>query len=224
MTPGVKKRLLLVEDHIMVGQSFRAMLEPEFQVDGPHGDGRLVPRLVQAMQPDMVLLDLELKYRNGADLIPELRRVADKTKILVVTVETRPEIMEAVISRGAHGFVPKDAGFPELLVAIQAVFADEIYRSPYVRRVRWRRPVHPHDETISAFEEIRLAIFRLIGEGHTAEEIARRVGKSRWTVYYHRKKMRRLLHVRSDRGLELEAREWLAREQAREKEKGKGKG
>lgn len=211
MIVEAKKRLLLVEDHLMVGQSFRAMLEPAFQVDGPHADGRLVPSLVLALKPDMVLLDLELKHRDGADLIPEIRRIADETKILVVTVETRPEIMEDVIMRGAHGFVPKDAGFPELLVAIKAVFADQIYRSPYIQRVRWQRPVHPHDETIEGFDEVRRKIFRLIGEGYTAEDIAPRISMSRWTVYYHRKMMRRLLRVRSDRGLELEAREWLMR-------------
>jgi DNA-binding NarL/FixJ family response regulator len=153
-----RKRLLLIEDHQMVGESFRNMLEPEFRVDGPYGDGRLVPGLVRDSQPDMVLLDLELRHRNGADLIAELREVAKKTFILVVTVETRPEIMEDVLSRGAHGFVPKGAGFEELRVAIAAVFDGQIYRSPYIQRVRWQRPVHPHDEAIREFDDTRRRI------------------------------------------------------------------
>jgi DNA-binding NarL/FixJ family response regulator len=206
-----RKRLLLIEDHQMVGESFRNMLEPEFRVDGPYGDGRLVPGLVRDSQPDMVLLDLELRHRNGADLIAELREVAKKTFILVVTVETRPEIMEDVLSRGAHGFVPKGAGFEELRVAITAVFAGQIYRSPYIQRVRWQRPVHPHDEAIREFDDTRRRIFELLGEGHSAEQVARRIGMTRWTVYYHRNKLRELLGLRSNRGLELEARDWLNR-------------
>ncbi len=206
-----RKRLLLIEDHQMVGESFRSMLEPEFQVDGPYGDGRLVPGLVRDSQPDMVLLDLELRHRNGADLIAELRRVASQTFILVVTVETRPEIMEDVLTRGAHGFVPKGAGFQELRWAIDAVFSGQIYRSPYIQRVRWQRPVHPHDEAIRNFDETRRRIFELLGEGHSAEQVARQIGMTRWTVYYHRKKLRQLLGLRSDRGLELEARDWLNR-------------
>lgn len=207
-----KDRLLLVEDHLMVGESFRTMLEPEFQVDGPHGDGRLIPALVRETRPDLILLDLELKHRDGADLIPELRRESPDTKILVVTVETRPEVMEDVLNRGAQGFVPKGAGFEELRIAIHAVLAGQIYRSPHVQRMRWQRPTHPHDETIERFIPQRKVIFRLIGQGLTADEIAREVGLSRWTVYYHRKMMRDVLRVRSDRGLELEAREWLLRQ------------
>jgi two-component system invasion response regulator UvrY len=211
-----RKRLLLIEDHQMVGESFRNMLEPEFQVDGPHGDGRLVPALVRDTQPDMVLLDLELRHRNGADLIAELRRDAPDTFILVVTVETRPEVMEDVLNRGAHGFVPKGAGFEELRVAIEAVFAGQIYRSPHIQRIRYQRPVHPHDEAIRRFDETRRRVFELIGQGYTAEDIARHIGMTRWTVYYHRKVLRDLLRVRSNRGLELEARDWLNRQEAAE--------
>lgn len=207
-----KYRLLVVEDHQMVGESFRNMLEPEFLVDGPHADGRLVPALVRDTSPDLVLLDLELKYRDGSDLIPELTRDYPDALILVVTVETRPEVMEDVLNRGARGFVPKGAGFEELRRAIDAVLGGEIYRSPYIQRVKWRRPTHPHDETIRQFDELRLEIFRLIGQGMTAVEIAREIGMSRWTVYYHRKLMRKLLRVRSDSGLEVEAREWLIRQ------------
>jgi len=134
----------------------------------------------------------------------------------VVTVETRPEVMEDALNRGAHGFVPKGAGFEELRVAIEAVFAGQIYRSPYIQRVRWQRPVHPHDEAIRQFDDTRRRVFALIGEGHSAEEVARRIGMTRWTVYYHRKILRDLLGVRSNRGLELEARDWLNRRGAGE--------
>lgn len=209
-------RLLVVEDHQMVGESFRRMLEPEFLVYGPHADGRLVPALVRDTRPHLILLDLELRHRDGADLIPELTRDFPDSRILVVTVETRPEVMEDVLDRGARGFVPKGAGFEELRRAIDAVLAGAIYRSPAIQRIKWQRLTHPHDETIRQFDTVRLAIFRLIGAGLTAEAIAQEIGMTRWTVYYHRKLMRKLLRVRSDSGLEVEAREWLLRQESAE--------
>lgn len=208
-----RHRLLMIEDHRMVGQGLRRLLEPKYEVDGPYGDGNLVVGLVLDTRPDLIMLDLELENRDGSDLIPELHQKAPEIPILVVTVETRPWVMEEMILRGARGFVPKGGGEEELLAAIATVLAGRIYRSPSVKRLPWKRPVHPLDERIAQFRPPRKEIFELTGQGHSAVEIAQMLGMTVWGVHYHRRVLRRHLRITSPGGLETEARAWVIRQQ-----------
>jgi len=164
--------------------------------------------MVASNPPDLILLDLQLRNRHGGDLIPEIRKLKTKARILVVTVESSPAVMEEMLDRGAHGFISKGAGIEELLVAIETVLGGEIYRSPAIRKIPWQRPVPSADGLVGSFDPTRLTIWKLMGRGFNAPEIARTSGIPVSTVYYHRKQMRKLMKIRSERGLDRAAMEW----------------
>jgi len=101
-----------------------------------------------------------------------------------------------------------------LRAAIQDCLAGRVHRSPRVVRQPWQRRSHPHDEVIVKSEDLRRQIFRLIGEGHKTKGIAKLIGMTQWTVYYHRRALRKLLNITSERGLDRAAMDWAIRQLA----------
>lgn len=196
-----KPRLLLVEDHVLVGQGFRALLEGEYQVDGPYGDGAIVANLVRDSKPDILFLDLMLKNRNGMEIIPEVVRDSPSTRIVVVTMNADHRTMEAAIRLGAVGFLPKDTDTEEMLAALRSASPDDIYRSPHIVAPQETGALGPMELAISNLTPRRREILTMIGDGLAAEEVARRCGCSLGSVYRLRSELRRDLGFETDEAL-----------------------
>lgn len=212
--PGAKPRILCVEDHLMVFQGFRNSLRHRFEIEGPIVDGRKVIDAVAATLPDVIMLDLDLPGRHGTDILPELVVRFPDIPVLVVTVQNSPAVMEHVLRIGARGLVPKGADVRELSAAITDVLEGRVHRSPLVGSLPASRANHRHDEVIARLERPRRLVFELLGKGHTTSDVARLSGLSRWTVYYHRKMLRKMLRITSERGLDRAAIEWVIRQDA----------
>lgn len=197
---GVRKRLLLAEDHELVGAGFRALLERDYEVVGPVRNGSEVLGAVRESRPDVLLLDLSLPGRNGMDLIPDVRRESPATAILVVTMHADYVIARTAVSLGALGFIPKDSRVEELREAVDVVLQGRPYISP-------RIPAH---EPVATTPTHRLwinlttrqqEIMRCLAEGKTSEDIAELMGLSVHTVSFHRRNIRRVLGIESESGL-----------------------
>lgn len=196
-----RARILLVEDHALVGEGLRAMLAERHEVAGPVTDGREVVVAVVRERPDVVLLDLSLPGRNGLDLIPEILRVSPETRILVVTMHTEWVMARTALGSGASGFVPKDSSREELEHAIAEVLAGRSYLSSRIGP----------DQTVSAPPSLRQAWLQLtprhrqivlgIAAGRSTEDIASELGLSPHTIHFHRRTIRRILAIESDDGL-----------------------
>lgn len=209
-----KLRLLWVEDHKMVFQGFRDSLRSKYDVLGPVIDGNDAIDQVALVRPDVVMLDLDLPGRHGTDILPELVQRFPDIPVIVVTVHNTPAVMEHVLRLGAKGFVPKGADVKGLRNAITSVMAGEIHRSPLVGSAPPSRTNQRHDKVIAGLDSARKRVFELIGKGHTTVEVARLAGMTRWGVYYHRKWIRKLMRITSEKGLDRAAMEWVIRQQA----------
>lgn len=196
-----RPRLLLVEDHVLVGQGFRALLEGEYQVDGPYGDGALVADLVRDIKPDLLFLDLMLKHRNGMEIIPEVVRDSPGTRIVVVTMSADHRTMEAALRLGAAGFLPKDTDTDEMLAALRTVMRGKVYRSPRVVAPPEPTSLGPLEIAISNLTTRRREVLTMIGDGLGVEEIARRAGCSPSAIYRLRQELRKVLGYETDEAL-----------------------
>lgn len=196
-----KPRILLAEDHDLVSQGLRALLKDEYEVLGPVREGPRVPKAVAQAQPDVLMLDLSLPGRNGLDLIPDVRRMSPKTRILVVTMHADYALAKSAFSLGALGFVPKDSDIRELNWAIKEVLAGRTYLSPRVPREHVRQPTSP---ALRAFQQLtpqQQKVLRAIGAGASTEDIAHQLALSVHTIHWHRRSIRRTLGIESDDGL-----------------------
>jgi DNA-binding NarL/FixJ family response regulator len=202
----VKRRILLAEDHVLVGEGLRVLLSGEYEVTGPVRDGRDVIGAVERERPDVVMLDLSLPGRSGLDLIQEIVRAHPGTAVVVVTMHAEHLLAERAFQLGAAGFVPKDSSSSELRWAIETVLAGNRYLSPRVRKPDVPGGSGsgggPEREALARLTPRQLVILRAIGRGMVTEAIAEELGLSVYTVYYHRRNLRRILGVDSEGGLE----------------------
>jgi DNA-binding NarL/FixJ family response regulator len=204
---GKRPRVLLAEDHALVSQGLRALLQRDYNVVGTVEDGLAVPGAVVDQEPDVLLLDLSLPGRNGLDLIPDVRRLSPETRILIVTMHADWVLAQSALGVGAHGFIPKDCGVDELRTAITEVLAGRRYLSP---RLVAQQQAHssqarvvksPGHDALWRLSPRQKEVLKGLGEGKTTAELADELGLSVYTVHHHRKRLRRVLGIETEEGL-----------------------
>ena len=194
-------RLLIVEDHTLVAQGLRALLEPGHDVVGIVHDPMRVVATIERAEPDVVLLDLSMPRRNGLELLPDLRTRFPALKLLVVTMHVDRGLADLAFKAGADGFVPKESTAKELRAAIEAVLAGERYLSPRVPRRSYRAANVAGDHSLDRLTPRQLEILKLLGEGKGGNEIAEVLNLSPRTIEFHRAGIRRELGITSEFGL-----------------------
>ncbi|WP_458687435.1 response regulator [Nocardia tengchongensis] len=176
--------VMLVDDHPMVREGLRGMLEAEadFTVSGEAGSGTEALALAATVRPDVVLMDLRMPGGDGVEATERILAILPETRIIVVTTyETESDILRAV-EAGAAGYLLKDASRAELANAIRAAARGETVLAPTVadRLVnRLRRPAQP---TLSARE---LQVLARVAMGETNADIGHELHISEATVKTH---------------------------------------
>ena len=197
----MRASVLIVEDHPLVAQGLRALIQKHHDVLDIVQDSRLVKRALLQYRPDLLLLDLSMPHLNGIEVLQQIRRRWKRLTVLVVTMHLDKDLADLAFKAGANGFVPKEASADELRQAIAAVLAGEQYLSPRVpRRGHWDADVL-HNPKLERITARQLEILRLVAEGKTAAEIGDELGVSPRTVEFHRANIRRVLGISSEWGL-----------------------
>jgi len=195
--------LVLADDHDLVARGLATLLAPHHDIVAVlHSGTELYACLAKLSPPPAcLLLDISMPGQSGLDVLPELRRRWPRLNVLMLTMHTDRVLAEAAIGLGAAGYVPKDAGLPELLGAIDAVCTGHQYVSPLIPKHTERtglQALHPALASLSPRQE---QILLLLAEGRSSATIARQVGLSESTIAFHRANLRRKLGIDSELGL-----------------------
>jgi DNA-binding NarL/FixJ family response regulator len=198
--------IVLAEDHNLVREGLKHLLRQEktLQLVGEAADGIKALELVEALQPDLLLLDLMIPRMHGLEVIRRVRKDRD-TKVIVVSMHSdEPYVVEA-IRNGASGYVLKDSTSAELLHAIRAVAAGNRYLSPALSDLAINAYLKKLDgivsdiySTLSARERV---VLQLAAEGHNTATIAKELFISPRTVESHRSNLMKKLSLHSQTDL-----------------------
>jgi DNA-binding NarL/FixJ family response regulator len=200
-------RVLLVDDHTILREGIRALLadEPEIVVVGEAGDGEEAVERVQALRPDVVLMDMVMPKMNGLEATRLIKECAPEVKVLILSMYDDDEYVQQVIQAGAAGYVLKGVQAGDLTHAIREVHAGSSFLNPqiaakliedYVRRVHGS--AEAGHEALTPRER---EVLKLIAEGHSNRQIADILRLSRKTVESHRTNLMRKLDVHDVTGL-----------------------
>jgi len=171
---------VLADDHAVLRAGLTALLnaEADMQVIGEAGNGSECIALVQELQPEVVLLDLNMPQMNGLDALPELRRLAPQCRILVLTMHDDESYLRQVLAAGGAGYLLKQAADSELLTAIRTVYHGGTFLHPAHTQVL----LHPShleakadnamDADLAILSERELEVLKLLALGHSNKEIA----------------------------------------------------
>ncbi len=195
-------RIVIAEDHTILREGLRSLLcsDPEFDVVGEAEDGRDAIRCVEALSPDLVLMDLSMPRMNGLDAIKEIKKQNPEIKIIVLTVHKTEEYILATLQAGADGYLLKDATHSELVMAIKNVIAGKRYLSPGISEkviegyLEGRRTLKPKSSWDTLTQRER-EILKLIAEGYKNKEVADYLYISLKTVEKHRSNLMRKLDL-----------------------------
>lgn len=198
-----RARLLIADDHMLLAEACKNLLEPEFQVVGVVNNGRELLRVAQDLKPDVVILDIAMPQLNGLDAGEQLRHVLPSCKLVFMTMNMEPDVAAEAFRRGASGYVVKNATAAELVTAVRRALRSESYLSPLITKdtvdFLLRRGT-------SFAEEKRLTprqseILQLLAEGMSMKEIASVLNLKPGTVAFHKYNLMQILGVKTNAGL-----------------------
>jgi len=179
-------RVLIVDDHPMIREGLRSMLEPAgVDVVGEAGTGNEAIRLAASLGPEIVLLDLELPDLDGLAVLSKLTALARPPAVLVITMHDDPALVRRAVEGGASGYVLKGVGRGELLAALEAVRHGGSVVDPSLLRATLSEPAAA--EPLTPVEQEML---RLVAQGLTNREIGTRL---HWSVGTVKKYLQRTL-------------------------------
>ena len=128
-----RTRILLADDHMMIGAAFQKLLEPQYEVVGCVGDGRALLKAAADLRPDLVLLDVGMPLLNGLDAGRELKKLTPSVKLIFLTMNPDPDVASEAFRIGASGYVLKTSQKDELLEAVHNAAKGISYVTPQVR-------------------------------------------------------------------------------------------
>jgi DNA-binding NarL/FixJ family response regulator len=194
-------RVLLADDHQIVRQGFRALLEREgLEVVAEATNGREAVRLAQTLKPNVAVLDLVMPLLNGVDAAREILQVCPGMHVILLTMHTEEHQIAAALQAGIRGYIVKTQAVEDLVHAIREVARGEIYLSPGVSRVvvgaylGGRAPSDP----LSPRER---QVVQLVSEGKTSKEIAVLLGVTVKTAESYRTRIMEKLDIHDTAGL-----------------------
>jgi DNA-binding NarL/FixJ family response regulator len=184
-----RPRVLLGDDHTLVLDGFRKLLEDQCEIVGAAEDGRTLLRMAQDLDPDIITLDISMPQLNGVDAAKKLKKLLPRTKLIFVTMHADPAYVNEAFKAGASGYLLKRSAGSELRQAVQSVMDGQCYVTPLVAKglvqsvITGGKPAVLQDKSLTPRQR---EVLQLVAEGMTVKEIASTLNLSPKTVEFHK--------------------------------------
>jgi len=190
-----RPRILVADDHTMLLEAFKALLEPEFEIVGTVTDGRALLAAFSRLNPDVVLMDISMPLLNGLDAGRQLKLLQRSVKLIYVTMNPDPDLAGEALRLGASGYVLKSSAASELTQAIREALRGRSYITPLIAR-----------DVVGALIERREGpeltprqreVLQLLAEGRSMKEVGNILNVAPRTVAFHKYKMMEQLRLKT---------------------------
>lgn len=208
-------RVLIVDDHAVVRQGLKQLIgsESDLAVCGEAETAREALEQIEALKPDMAVIDLSLKDSNGLELIKDIRVRFPDLPTLVLSMHDEGFYGERVLRAGGRGYVMKEEAADKVLAAIRCVLSGEIYLSSRLASKMLSSLAGGHGELsespVHALSDRELEVFELIGHGLGTRQIAEKLHLSVKTIESHRENVKKKLSLADATELVRQAVRWV---------------
>jgi DNA-binding NarL/FixJ family response regulator len=198
----VPLRVLVADDHALVREGFRALLERKgFDVAGEAVNGLEAVRLAAELKPDIALLDVSMPLMNGLDAGCEIQRAHRETHVVLLTMHAEDHLMASALRAGIRAYVLKSQVGEDLVLAIRAVMRREIYLSPGISKFAVDAYANGESAPADPLARRERQVLQLVAEGKTSKEIAALLGVSTKTAESYRARVMVKLNIHDTAGL-----------------------
>jgi DNA-binding NarL/FixJ family response regulator len=220
---STKTRILIVDDHSIVRHGLSALLskQPDLEICGEAATYEEAVRALETLKPDLMLVDITLKDRNGLDLIRAAQAKGLTTRSLVLSMHDESSYAEKALRAGAMGYVMKENADEVIVEAIRTVLRGQIYVSGAVSARMLTQFIKGEEEIesgtgISSLTEREREIFECLGQGMTSRKIAEKYGLSARTVEVHRAHIKKKMQCEDSAQLLREAVRWVEQREGKQ--------
>ena len=201
-----RPRILLADDHTMMAEALRALLQTEFDVVGTVSDGRALLRAAATLRPDVAVVDIGMPLLNGLDAGEQLKALQPEIRIIYLTQNREPRYAVEAFRRKASGYLLKESAASELTTAIREALQGRCYISPLIAGDVVRRSMEPeHDPTVRDLSPREREVLQLLAEGRSMKEVAAVLEISPRTVEFHKYRIMGVLGVKTNAELVQQA-------------------
>jgi DNA-binding NarL/FixJ family response regulator len=196
-------RILIADDHRLLADACKSLLEPEFQVIGIVTDGRCLVHSAVELKPDIIILDIGMPHLNGLDAGAQVKRRLPGIKLVFLTMNIESEIAAEAFRRGASAYVLKHSAADELLIAVRRAKQGLSYLSPLIAQetvtylLRQEKQISKEKRITQRQSEI----LQLLAEGRSMKEVASIIDVRPGTVAFHKYRMMETLDIKTNAAL-----------------------
>jgi DNA-binding NarL/FixJ family response regulator len=185
----MRHRIILADDHEMILDGLRRILEPEFDIVATVADGRALIAEIERLKPEIALVDISMPLLNGLDALRRIKNAHSRTRFVFLTGSPDAALATQAFRLGASGYVVKQSAAEELVAAIHEVLAGHVYIAPRIaNEVLQNLMSHPADTSKdgSGLTGREREVLQLLAEGKTVKEISAILNVSPRTVEFHK--------------------------------------
>jgi DNA-binding NarL/FixJ family response regulator len=199
-----RSRILLADDHNLVAELCKRLLETEFEVVGIVTDGRQLVRAAAGMRPDVIVLDVAMPLLNGLDAADQVRRILPLVKLIFLTMNPDPEVAAEAFRRGASGYLLKTSAASEMVLSVRDALRGKPYLSPRISRdsvdaFRWEQKKFVQES--EKLTQRQREVLQLLAEGRAMKEVGELLNMTTRTVAFHKYRIMEVLGARSNADL-----------------------
>jgi DNA-binding NarL/FixJ family response regulator len=192
-------RIILADDHTLLLEAFKGLLQSEFDVVGTFADGHTLVDAAPALTPDVIVLDVGMPVMNGLIAGQHLKKVLPRVKLIYLTMNQDPDLAAEAFRLGASGYLLKSSAASELVYAIREALLGRSYVTPLMTKdmvgsfvKNFKRRKNPHKLTLRQKE-----VLQLLAEGRSMKEVAFALNVTPRTVAFHKYTMMDQLHIKT---------------------------
>ena len=200
---GIRARVLIADDHSIVADGLRSVLEKSCDVIGIVQDGRQLLIEAPKLKPDVIVLDIGMPFLNGLDAAERLKPLLPGVKFVFLTMKDDPNLAAAALNLGAVGYVLKHSAVSELLKAVSEVLQGKSYVTPKLQAENWAVREARAQQLSKGLTPRQKDVLQLLAEGRRTKEIADILNVSERTVMFHKYHIMNAFNLKSNADLVL---------------------
>ena len=195
-----RPRIVIADDHTLVAELCKKLLETEFDVISTVSDGRALVRVSGELKPDVIVVDVAMPVLNGLDAGRQVREMLPAVKLIFLTMNPDIEVAAEAFRRGAHGYLLKTCAASELVLAVRDVLRGKSYMSPALSRDTVNFLRKQHKSMVNENDRLtqrQREVLQLLAEGKVMKEVSSILHMSTRTVAYHKYRMMEVLGAKT---------------------------
>jgi DNA-binding NarL/FixJ family response regulator len=196
-----RPKIMIADDHTLVAEACKKLLEAEYEVVATVGDGRSLVRIAATLKPQVIVIDIGMPLLNGLDAGQQIKQFLRSVKLVFLTMNQDADLAAEAFRRGASAYLLKTCAASELTVAVREVLKGKSYLSPAIARDTVDFLLRQGKELIEEGQRLterQREVLQLLAEGKSMKEVASVLNLATRTVAFHKYRIMEVLHAKTN--------------------------